>query len=113
LKSPKVFFESSVKIRITQRKHFDGAYLGCDINTGLGFPRWEKLAFAYGLSFLTVTSNRLDDQEFLTAWNSDEPVVFVVPVHPEQTYFPKISSQVTPSGGMMSAPLHLITPEMS
>jgi len=105
--------EGYASIRMTQRNYFDGAYLGCDINTGLGFPKWEKLASAYGLSFLTVTSDWLDDQEFLAAWNSDKPVVFVVPVHPEQTYFPKISSQVTPSGGMMSAPLHLMTPEIS
>jgi acetolactate synthase-1/2/3 large subunit len=105
--------EGYASIRMTQRNYFDGAYLGCDINTGLGFPQWEKLASAYGLSFLTVTSDWLDDQKFLAAWNSDKPVIFVVPVHPEQTYFPKISSQVTPSGGMMSAPLHLMTPEIT
>jgi acetolactate synthase-1/2/3 large subunit len=105
--------EGYASIRMTQRNYFDGAYLGCDINTGLGFPQWEKLASAYGLSFLTVTTNWLDDRKFLAAWNSDKPVIFIVPVHPEQTYFPKISSQVTPSGGMMSAPLHLMTPEIS
>lgn len=105
--------EGYASIRMTQRTYFDGAYLGCDINTGLGFPQWEKLAAAYGLSFLTVTSNWLDDPKFLTAWNSVKPAIFIVAVHPEQTYFPKISSQVTPSGGMISAPLHLMTPEIS
>ena len=105
--------EGYASIRMTQRNYFEGAYLGCDINTGLGFPQWGKLASAYGLSFLTVTSNWLDDQKFLEAWYSDKPVIFVVPVHPEQTYYPKISSQVTPAGGMMSAPLHLMTPEIS
>ena len=105
--------EGYASIRMTQRNYFDGAYLGCDIDTGLGFPHWEKLASAYGLSLLTVTSNWLDDPKFLAAWNSDKPVIFVAPVHPEQTYYPKISSQVTPSGGMMSAPLHLMTPEIS
>ena len=104
--------EGYASIRMTQRNYFDGAYLGCDINTGLGFPQWEKLASAYGLSFLTVTPNWLDDSKFLTAWNSVNPTIFIVPVHPEQTYFPKISSQVTPSGGMVSAPLHLMTPEI-
>jgi acetolactate synthase-1/2/3 large subunit len=98
---------------MTQRNYFEGAYLGCDINTGLGFPHWEKLASAYGVSFLTVKSNWIDDHKFREAWNSDKPAMFIVPVHPEQTYFPKISSQVTPSGGMMSAPLHLMTPELS
>jgi acetolactate synthase I/II/III large subunit len=105
--------EGYASIRMTQRNYFDGAYLGCDINTGLGFPQWEKLASAYGLSCLTVTPNWLDNRNFLDAWHSEKPVLFIVPVHPEQTYYPKISSQVTPSGGMMSAPLHLMTPEIS
>lgn len=105
--------EGYASIRMTQRNYFDGGYLGCDTSTGLGFPLWEKLASAYGLSFLTVTPNWLDDRDFLDAWHSDKPALFIVPVHPEQTYYPKISSQVTPSGGMMSAPLHLMTPEIS
>ena len=105
--------EGYASIRTTQRNYFDGAYLGCDTNTGLGFPQWEKLASAYGLSFLTISSNWLEDQRFIDTWNSEKPSIFIVPVHPEQTYFPKISSQVTPSGGMMSAPLHMMTPEIS
>ena len=105
--------EGYASIRMTQRNYFDGGYLGCDTSTGLGFPQWEKLASAYGLSFLTVASNWLDDQEFLDVWHSQNPAMFIVPVHPEQTYYPKISSQVMPSGGMMSAPLHLMTPEIT
>jgi acetolactate synthase-1/2/3 large subunit len=105
--------EGYASIRMTQRNYFDGGYLGCDTSTGLGFPQWEKLASAYGLSFLTVASNWLDDQEFLDVWHSENPAMFIVPVHPEQTYYPKISSQVMPSGGMMSAPLHLMTPEIT
>jgi acetolactate synthase-1/2/3 large subunit len=104
--------EGYASIRMTQRNYFDGAYLGCDINTGLGFPQWEKLASAYGLSFLTITANWLQNKKFLAAWNSEQPAMFIVPVHPEQTYYPKISSQVTASGGMMSAPLHQMTPEI-
>jgi acetolactate synthase-1/2/3 large subunit len=105
--------EGYASIRMTQRNYFDGGYLGCDTSTGLGFPLWEKLASAYGLSFLTIQSNWLDDSRFLAEWDSVHPTIFIVPVHPEQTYYPKISSQVTPSGGMMSAPLHMMTPEIS
>jgi acetolactate synthase-1/2/3 large subunit len=105
--------EGYASIRMTQRNYFDGAYLGCDTSTGLGFPVWEKLALAYGLSFLTLSSAWADNPQFIDAWNSQRPTLFIVPIHPEQTYFPKISSQVTPSGGMMSAPLHLMTPEIT
>jgi acetolactate synthase-1/2/3 large subunit len=105
--------EGYASIRMTQRNYFDGGYLGCDTSTGLGFPDWEKLALAYGLSFLTLSSAWADNPQFIDAWNSQRPTLFIVLIHPEQTYFPKISSQVTPSGGMMSAPLHLMTPEIT
>jgi acetolactate synthase-1/2/3 large subunit len=35
-----------------------------------------------------------------------------VPVHPEQTYYPKIGSRVLPNGGMESAPLDRMIPEL-
>ena len=105
--------EGYASIRMTQRNYFDGAYLGCDTNTGLGFPDWEKMASAYGINFMNLTSSWLDDSKFLAAWNSEKPSFFLVPIHPEQTYFPKIASQVTKTGGMVSAPLHQMTPEIS
>ena len=36
-------------IRATQRKFFQGAYVGCDEATGLGFPDWIALFHAYGI----------------------------------------------------------------
>jgi len=35
-----------------------------------------------------------------------------VPIDPEQTYFPKISSRVAEGGGMESNPLHLMSPDL-
>jgi acetolactate synthase-1/2/3 large subunit len=104
--------EGYASIRMTQRNYFDGAYLGCDTNTGLGFPDWTLLATAFGIRSVTLASGGLSATEFMEAWNSTEPCLFVVPVHPEQTYFPKITSQVTHTGGMVSAPLHRMTPEL-
>jgi acetolactate synthase-1/2/3 large subunit len=37
---------------------------------------------------------------------------FLVKIDPMQTYFPKISSRVTASGGMESNPLHRMTPDL-
>ena len=104
--------EGYASIRMTQRNYFDGAYLGCDTNTGLGFPDWSLLATAFGLKSIVLTSGDLNTPTFIEAWASPEPCLFVVPVHPEQTYFPKITSQVTEFGGMVSAPLHRMTPAL-
>jgi len=104
--------EGYASIRMTQRNYFDGAYLGCDTETGLGFPNWQKLADAFGIRSFTLSPNFENDPEFLLKWRSDDPCLFVVPVHPEQTYFPKISSRVTSTGSMESAPLHEMTPSI-
>mgnify|MGYP006274768063 CR=1 FL=1 len=100
-------------IRMTQKNYFGGAYLGCDIESGLGFPDWQILAQAFGIDSMVLGEGFETDKAFLQAWNSQDATLFVVPIHPEQTYFPKISSQVTATGGMESAPLHKMTPALS
>jgi len=100
-------------IRMTQKNYFDGAYLGCDVESGLGFPDWSLLSNAFGLNSIVLSQGFEHNSEFLTSWNSSDPCLYVVPIHPEQTYYPKISSQVTSSGSMESAPLHRMTPPLS
>jgi acetolactate synthase-1/2/3 large subunit len=100
-------------IRMTQKNYFDGAYLGCDIESGLGFPDWPMLATAFGIKSHTLAEGFEKDVKFLESWNSSDPYLYVVPVHPEQTYFPKITSQVTASGSMESAPLHRMSPPLA
>jgi acetolactate synthase-1/2/3 large subunit len=100
-------------IRMTQKNYFDGAYLGCDVESGLGFPDWGLLSTAFGLNSIVLSEGFENNSEFLTSWNSSDPCLYVVPIHPEQTYYPKISSQVTSSGSMESAPLHKMTPPLS
>jgi len=100
-------------IRMTQKNYFDGAYLGCDVESGLGFPDWQLLAQAFGIKSLTLGEDFATNKNFLSEWNSAEACLFVVPIHPEQTYFPKISSQVTATGGMESAPLHKMSPPLA
>ena len=104
--------EGYASIRMTQRNYFSGAYVGCDQTTGLGFPNWQLLASAFGIPCLELIDDFQHTQQFLDLFNSNGPVLFRVPIHPEQTYYPKITSQVSASGSMESAPLHLMTPDL-
>jgi acetolactate synthase-1/2/3 large subunit len=104
--------EGYASIRMTQRNYFGGAYLGCDVQTGLGFPHWERLFEAYGIPCLTLDASGVGTARFTDLFDAAGPAAFVVPIDPEQSYFPKISSRVTQSGGMESNPLHLMTPEL-
>jgi len=104
--------EGYASIRMTQRNYFGGDYLGCDTSTGLGFPDWAKLFDAYGIPVLELGNNGLDDPAFGALFDAPGPAAFIVNVHPEQTYLPKISSRVLPDGGMESNPLHLMSPDL-
>ena len=86
--------------------------MGCDIGTGLGIPRWEPLFAAYNIPVQSCGPGFHADAVFLDAFSAPGPAAFLVHIDPEQTYFPKISSRVTASGGMESNPLHLMTPDL-
>jgi acetolactate synthase-1/2/3 large subunit len=105
--------EGYASIRMTQRSYFGGAYLGCDVASGLGFPRWDHIFSAYGIPCLELPPDGEMTAAFRALFDAPGPAAFVVPVDPEQTYFPKITSRITASGSMESAPLHLMTPELA
>lgn len=99
-------------IRMTQKNYFDGAYMGCDVSSGLGFPDWSKLAEAYGIDCFELEENWWDAERFDQLWNHQGPALFLVPLHPEQTYSPKIASRISANGGMESNPLHRMSPDL-
>ena len=104
--------EGYASIRMTQRNYFDGAYLGCDTRTGLGFPDWPLLFQSYGIPVLLLDERGVTTDGFAEQFAAPGPAAFVVPIDPEQTYFPKIQSRVTVTGGMESQPLHLMFPDL-
>ena len=104
--------EGYASIRMTQKNYFGGNYLGCDTTSGLGFPDWEKLGAAYGIPVIEVKRGFSNEPEILNHLESDGPVLFLVKVHPEQTFLPKIVSRITDEGSMESEPLWDISPKM-
>lgn len=105
--------EGYASIRMTQKNYFEGAYVGCDVSSGLGFPDWHSLAEAYRMPSYSLKEGWDSDPGFLKLWNNTEPALFLVPLHPEQTYFPKITSRIGASGAMESNPLHCMSPDLA
>jgi acetolactate synthase-1/2/3 large subunit len=99
-------------IRMTQKSYFGGRYVGCDINTGLGLPNWEQLFKAWDVPVCRVGPDFLENPDFHDLFEGTGVAAFIVTIDPEQTYFPKITSQITPAGAMVSNPLHLMTPDL-
>ena len=99
-------------IRMTQSQYFGGHYVGCDIATGLGLPDWDKLFPVWDVPVMRLKAGFENDPAFLELFNAAGPAAFLVPVDPQQTYFPKITSRMTPEGAMVSNPLHRMSPDL-
>lgn len=105
--------EGYASIRMTQLNYFDGNYMGCDVATGLGLPNWEKIASAFDINYEVLTIDHMMSDKFNEQLSDRLPRMYIVPIHKEQTYFPKISSVIAENGQMVSNPLHLMTPPLA
>jgi acetolactate synthase-1/2/3 large subunit len=59
---------------------------------------------------LDIDSQWATDPQVQNLLTSADPVAFVVPIDPLQTYWPKITSRILPNGSMQSNPLHEMSP---
>lgn len=101
-------------IRATQKKFFNGAYLGCDHETGLGFPDWEKLFGAYDiparyLSELEAMEGNLDR----LLENREGPEAWIIRVDPDQPNWPAVASVLNANGSLTSSPLYDMLPKLT
>ncbi len=101
-------------IRATQKKFFNGAYLGCDHDTGLGFPDWEKLFGAYGIPARYLEKSETDVASLRKLLDShDGPEAWIVKVDPDQPNWPAVSSVLNADGSLVSSPLYDMLPKLS
>jgi len=111
----KIFLTSNkgyASIRTTQKSYFNGNYVGCDRETGLGLPNWEHIAKAFNISSMVINRNNLWSSEMILNMESDQPFLFIVELDPEQLYFPKVTSRVLSDGSMKTNPIHLMSPSL-
>ena len=99
-------------IRVSQKAYFAGAYIGCDGETGVGLPNWGKAFEAYGIPSVEISGSISGNKEVLRLLNSDGPAAFIVNIHPDQSFLPKITSKISADGKMKSNPIHLMDPQL-
>jgi len=104
--------QGHASIRMTQRSYFNGKYLGCDRQSGLGLPNWERVFTAWDIPVMQLDLGFEASPRFNERMLSHGPAAFIVPIDPEQTYFPKITSRITSEGSMESNPIDRMSPEI-
>jgi acetolactate synthase-1/2/3 large subunit len=112
----KIFIFSNLgyaSIRVSQKAYFDGAYVGCDEATGVGLPDWIQLFKAYQIPAIEISSSLSGNLEALKLLEMRGPAAFVVNIHQDQSYLPKVTSKIFSDGNMRSNPIHLMDPPLS
>jgi acetolactate synthase-1/2/3 large subunit len=100
-------------IRATQRKFFQGAYVGCDEATGLGFPDWVALFRAYGIPAEKLPASDMTADRLAVLMDRPGPAAWVVEVDPDQPNFPAVTSRILPDGSMESNPISRQQPPLT
>lgn len=89
-------------IRQTQTNLFsDRPLIGVGDGNGLSFPDMEKVAWAYGIPYIKVTTED-QIQEMIKFIDCDGPAFVEVIVDQAQNFAPKLSSKVLPDGKIIS-----------
>ena len=112
----KIFLTSNkgyASIRTTQKSYFNGNYVGCDLETGLGLPNWDKIFEAYEIPVFRFTSENLDFELIKSKISETGPQGFIIDLDPEQLFYPKVTSRVLDSGAMKTNPIHLMSPDLN
>jgi acetolactate synthase-1/2/3 large subunit len=101
-------------IRATQKKFFNNAYLGCDQETGLGFPNWEKLFAAYDIPCRFIRQDETEVEALRQMLSEHHgPQAWIVQVDPHQPNWPAVSTTLTADGSLTSKPLYDMLPKLS
>lgn len=97
-------------IRQTQKNYFPGREVGCGSESGLWFPRFERLAAAFEIPYSRVASNNRLDDVLATVLAAPGPQLCEVVLDLDQEFAPKAASRMLPDGRMVSAPLEDLAP---
>ena len=97
-------------IRNTQRKFFNGRYVGTGPETGLFFPDLQKLAAAYNLPFKRIEYVEELKGGLKEAMAGEKPILVEICLLSDEELFPKVAAMQQPDGSMVSMPLEDMTP---
>ena len=89
-------------IRQTQKNLFKPPLIGLDPGTGVGFPKFDKLADAFGFRYFELTAEKDAADIINQVLSSTGPAFCNVIVDPTQNFVPKLSSKVLADGSIVS-----------
>lgn len=99
-----------LSIQQTQQRYFDGKYIACGPDSGLGIPNLANLSKAYGIPFTHTMTLSETNNALKRNLSKKGPHIFVVSVDKNQQFEPKPSSKRLKDGTIVSLPLDDMAP---
>ena len=99
-------------IKISQENLFGNRLAGSDLDSGISFPSFEKIADTFELDFLRISSEELMNEKLPGHLESDRPVLIEIIMSPDQKYFPRLATTKREDGSLISPPLEDLDPKI-
>lgn len=97
-------------IRQTQRNFFDGRMTGSGIDSGVGIPKFSKIATAFDIPTIQITQASELKSGIESALSTKGPILVEVFTEQEYAFLPKLSARKLPDGSMVSPSLEDLYP---
>lgn len=92
-------------MRQTQANLFNSKFCGVDKNSGISFPNFKKIAYAFDIEYYKIERFEEIDNTMKKAFEKDLPNIIEVFLDEKQFFEPKLSSKVHEDGTITSPPL--------
>jgi len=99
-----------ISIRNTQNSFFKGSFVGSDRKSGLSCPDMLKIASAYGFMTRRIKNQRNLKTQIQGILRHKGSIVCEIMLSPSEKMEPKLSSELKPSGKIVSKPLEDMFP---
>jgi acetolactate synthase I/II/III large subunit len=99
-----------LSIRATQRRFFEGRFIGTDASSGLSFPSVQNIAQAYGIKFVRLEHGQNLEEGMRSILEYSGPVLCEVMCNPDQEIVPSVASYRKEDGTIVSRPLEDMYP---
>jgi acetolactate synthase-1/2/3 large subunit len=100
-------------IRQTQSNFFGKKFVGCGIESGLGFPDFKKIASAYDITYQQCDTHNNLNKVITATLSSNNPSICEILLTQAQDFSPKLSSKKLANGKIISKPLEDLSPFLS
>ncbi len=97
-------------IHQTQKRYFNGNYVGESVSSGVSFTRLDKLAEAFGIRYFDLPSAKAFREGMPEILGYKGPALVRVRVTPDMEIIPTVSSKMSDDGKMLSMPLEDMYP---